>query len=252
MATQETQELYVRNASETEARGPFNVQQVADLAEVGQVTPDTLIYDAGSEQWVALSTKPELMTVVFPAKKKLGLKSKEISSLNVKDETVKPITVDDMLAAAEGRTSDTADKRDPNIARARAARLGMWGAVLALVLAAGAEILPASAALISMEGAQLVANPLVILGVVDLALAVLLGLGMTNLYPFVRFRAALGLGWLGFIFLMQGLQMPLLYAVAGSAGLYLCTVFTSLLPMVAAIAAAVGGMLMLARFFLSV
>ena len=58
---------------------------------------------------------------------------------------------------------------------------------------------PASAALVSMEGAQLIANPLVLLGVVDLALAVLLGLGMTNLYPFVRFRAAVGLGWVGFM-----------------------------------------------------
>jgi hypothetical protein len=252
MATQETQEIYVRNATETEARGPFNAAQVADLAEVGQVTPETLIYDAGTEQWVALSTKPELMTIVFPAKKKLALKAKEIASLNVKEDTVKPITVDDMMAAAEGRTADTADKRDPGVARARAARFGLWGAVLALVLAAGAEILPASAALISMEGAQLVAHPLVLLGVVDLALAVLLGLGMTNLYPFVRFRAAVGLGWLGFMFIVQGQQQPLLYAVAGSVGLYLCTVFTSLVPALIAIAAAVGGMGMLARFFLSV
>ncbi len=251
MATQETQEIYVRNATETEARGPFNTQQVADLAEVGQVTPDTLIYDAGAEQWVALNTKPELMAIVFPPKKKLGLKTKEISSLNEKDETVKPITVEDMMAAAEGRTADTADKRDPSIARARAARLGMWGAVLALVFAAAAEILPASAALVSMEGAQLIANPLVLLGVVDLALAVLLGLGMTNLYPFVRFRAAVGLGWVGFMFLMQGQQMPLLFVIAGSAGLYFCTVLTSLLPALAAIAAAVGGMGLLARFFLT-
>ena len=102
-----------------------------------------------------------------------------------------------------------------------------------------------------MEGAQLIANPLVLLGVVDLVLAVLLGLGMTTLYPFVRFRAALGLGWLGFTFVMQGLQEPLLYAVAGSAGLYLCTIFTSLVPALIAIAAAVGGMGMLARYFLA-
>lgn len=251
MATQEPQEIYVRNATETEARGPFTVQQVADLAEVGQVTPESLYYEAATEQWVVLNGNAALMAVVFPAKRKLGLKAKEISSLNVKDDTVKPISVDDMLAAAEGRTSDTKDKADPSVARARAARFGLWGAILALVLAAAAEILPSSAALVSMEGAQLIANPLVLLGVVDLVLAVLLGLGMTTLYPFVRFRAALGLGWLGFTFVMQGLQEPLLYAVAGSAGLYLCTVFTSLVPALIAIAAAVGGMGLLARYFLS-
>src|SRR5207244_4961940 len=54
-----TQELYIRNATETEARGPFNVQQVADLAEAGQVTAETLIYDPASEQWVALSRSEE-------------------------------------------------------------------------------------------------------------------------------------------------------------------------------------------------
>jgi hypothetical protein len=51
-----TQEIYIRNASETEARGPFNPQQVADLAEAGQVNAETLIYEATSEQWVALNT----------------------------------------------------------------------------------------------------------------------------------------------------------------------------------------------------
>ncbi|MBL9201038.1 MAG: DUF4339 domain-containing protein [Opitutaceae bacterium] len=250
MATQEPQEIYIRNPTETEARGPFTAQQVADLAEVGQVTPESLYYDAATEQWVPLNGNVALMAVVFPAKKKLALKAKEIDSLNVKEDTVRPITVDDMLAAAEGRTADTKDKADPSVARARAARLGLWGAILALVLAAAAEILPASAALISMEGAQLIANPLVILGVVDLVLAVLLGLGMTTLYPFVRFRAALGLGWLGLTYMMQGLQEPLLYAAAGSIGLYLCTLMTSLVPALAAIAAAVVGMGMLARYLL--
>ncbi|MDP3070759.1 MAG: DUF4339 domain-containing protein [Opitutaceae bacterium] len=251
MATQETQEIYVRNATETEARGPFNATQVADLAEVGQVTPESLIYDAGTEQWVALSTKPELMAVVFPAKKKLSLRAKEVQALNVKDETVKPITVDDMMAAAEGRTGDTKDKADPTIARARAARFGMWGAILALAVAAAGEILPGAAALVSGEGAQIIAQPLVILGVIDLVLAVLLGLGMVTLYPFVRFRAALGLGWLGLTFFLQGQPQPLLYAVAGSTGLYLCTVLTSLVPVLASIAAAVCGMGLLAQHFLT-
>src|SRR5512132_2768686 len=101
-----TQELYIRNATETEARGPFNTQQVADLAEAGQVTADTLIYDATTEQWVAINANPELMAVIFPEKKKLALKAKEIKTLNKPDEHAKPITVNDMLDAAEGKTED--------------------------------------------------------------------------------------------------------------------------------------------------
>lgn len=246
-----TQEIYIRNATETEARGPFNAQQIADLAEAGQVTADTLIYDANSEQWVALNTNADLMAVVFPEKKKLTLKPKEIKTLNKTDSNAKEITVGDMLAAAEGRTDDTKGKADPEIAMARAAKIGMFGALIALILAAAGELLPATDVLTAPTLEKVIAQPFVILGVLDVILAVLLGLGMVTLYPLVRFRAALGLGLMGFMFYAQGLPLPLLQAVAGSVGLYLCTVFVSLIPAAIAAAAAVGGMGTLAWYLLS-
>jgi hypothetical protein len=249
MATQ--QELYIRNATETEARGPFTVQQVADLAEAGQVTPDTLVYDPNTEQWVALTANAELMGAVFPEKKKLSLKAKEIKTLNKADDTAKPITVNEMLDAAEGRTEDTRGKSDPQIAMMRAARIGMIAAILALVASAGGEILPGVDALTSMDGAKLLAQPLVLLGVIDVVLAVLLGLGMVTLYPFVRFRAALGFGLLGFMFYAQGQMLQLGELAAGALGLYLCTVFVSMVPAILAGLAAIGGMGLVSWFLLS-
>jgi hypothetical protein len=237
-----TQELYIRNATETEARGPFNVQQVADLAEAGQVTVETLVYDANTEQWIALSASPDLMALVFPQKKKLSLKAKEIQTLNKPDDAAKPITVNDMLDAAEGRTSDTKGKANPEIAMMRAAKIGMIGAILAFVVAAIGEVLPGAEGLMAMNIEKIIAQPLAILGVIDVAMAVLLGLGMTSLYPVVRFRAALGLGLLGFMFYAQGLATPLLAVAVGSVGLYLCTVFVHLIPAIIAALAAVGGM----------
>lgn len=237
-----TQEIYIRNASESEARGPFNAQQVADLAEAGQVSPDTLIYEAVSEQWVALNTQPDLMAAVFPEKKKLSLKGKAVSALNQPTKATRAITVDDMLAAAEGRTDDTRGKSDPQIAMARAARLGTWGAIAALVFSAAATILPGTDTLFAMTGEKLLKQPLVLLGVVDLALAVLLGLGMTTLYPLVRFRAALGLGLFGLTYYASGDSNLLLASAAGFAGLYLCTIVLSLIPALVAVAAGCGGM----------
>ncbi|HVS51134.1 MAG TPA: GYF domain-containing protein [Opitutaceae bacterium] len=246
-----TQELYIRNASETEARGPFNAQQIADLAEAGQVTTDTLVYDANTEQWVALNTNTELMATVFPEKKKLVLKAKEIKTLNKPDEHAKEISVNDMLAAAEGRTADTKSKADPEAAMARAARLGLIGATVTLVAAAAAEILPSTDALLSGDVAKILAHPLVVLGVIDLFFAVMLGLGTVTFYPIVRFRAALGLGLMGFMFYAQGLSLPLIEVAAGSVGLYLCTIVVSLVPALVAVLAGVGGMGALAWFFLS-
>ncbi len=246
-----TQEIYLRNATETEARGPFNPQHVADLAEAGQVTPDTLIYDAATEQWVALSTQPELMVIVFPERKKLTLKAKDITTLNKPSDSVKPISVDDMVAAAEGLTADTYGKRNPAAAMARAARIGMWGATLALVLAAAGGILPGAAALISVEMTQWLENPFAVIGAIDLVLAVLLGLGMTNLYPLVRFRAALGFGLIGVMLYLRGDTVALLPLVTGSLGLYLCTVFVHLIPALVAALAAAAGMGVLAWHFIS-
>lgn len=238
-----TQELYIRNATETEARGPFNVQQVADLADAGHVTPETLVYDANSEQWVTLSTKEELVASIFPPKRKLELKAKEIKGLNSADVGAKAITVNDMLDAAEGRTAETRGKGDPAIAMMRAARVGMIAATVALVFAAAAEALPSSAALMSMDGAALLASPLAVLGAIDLFLAVMLALGVTALYPVIRFRAALGFGYVGFILYAQGVSSELMLAAAvGSIGLYACTLVVRMVPAILAGLAGVGGM----------
>jgi hypothetical protein len=127
----------------------------------------------------------------------------------------------------------------------------MIGAIVTLVLAAAAEILPSSEALVSMDPAKILAHPFVVLGVADLLLAVFLGLGVVTIYPFVRFRAALGLGLMGFTLYAQGLTTPLLYVSAGSLGLYLCTVCVSLVPALLAGVAGVAGMAALALFSLS-
>jgi GYF domain 2 len=236
------QEIYIRNATESEARGPFNLEQVASLADAGQITPETLVYDAALEQWVAVGAKPELMAVIAPEKRKLTLKPKEIQSLNKADDNARAITVQEILAAAEGRTYDTKGKADPEIAMMRAARIGLWGATLALFVAAVGEILPSAEALLAMDSAKIMARPLVILGGVDLILGVLLALGLTTLYPLIRFRAALGFGLLGFMFYAQGFHLPLLEVAVGAAGLYLCTVFVSLVPAILSALAAVAGL----------
>ncbi|MEY4941614.1 MAG: hypothetical protein RIQ93_3349 [Verrucomicrobiota bacterium] len=246
-----TQEIYIRNGTETEARGPFTIEQMNDLAEAGQVSADTLVYDATTEQWMALNANAELMSAVFPEKKKLSLKAREIKALNKPDENAKAITVNDMLAAAAGKTEDTKDKADPEIAMMQAAKIGMYGALVALIAAAAAEILPTTDAILFMDPAKVLAHPLVVLGLLDVFLAVMLGLGTVSLYPFVRFRAALGLGLIGFFFYAQGLSTPLLGVAAGSVGLYCCTIVTGVVPAVIAAAAGVGGMGVLAWHLLT-
>jgi hypothetical protein len=202
------QEIYFRNADETEARGPYGIEQMLSLAETGAVTAGTLIYDATSDQWVPLGTNRELMAQVFPEKKKLTLKAKEFKALNTPDTNARAITVDEMLAAAEGRTNETADKKNPDEAMMQAARIGTWAAALSLVASAAGEILPSVPALMSADLAKIIARPLVLLGAVDAAFAVMLLLGMVGIYPLLRFRAAFGFGVIGILFTLRDRASP--------------------------------------------
>ena len=246
-----TQEYYIREASENEARGPFNMEQLVSLAETGQVTVDTLWYDPAIEDWAVIGTNDDLKGMLFPEKRKLRMKVKEIIPQSKKEDNLAPITVEDMLAGAEGRTAETKDKVDPSIMQGHAARIGMWSAVACLVLAAAGEILPGADAVAAVDVSKILAQPLLFLGALDLFSAVMLGLGVLQFYPFVRFRAALGLGLFGFIFFAQGSPAPMLAEAGAAVGLYFATVWVDMLPVVVVSAVGVLGSAGTAYFLLS-
>jgi hypothetical protein len=250
MAT--TQEFYIRNEQDTEARGPFTVEQLSSLIDSGQLTTATLFYDATTEQWATIESNGELKTALFPEKRKLTVRAKPtVEILNKEPAGAAPITVSDLLAAAEGRTSETKDHLDPGGSMARAAAIGRWAAILSLGAAAAGELIPNANVLVAMDPIKIVSNPFIVLGALDLFLAVLLGLGVVTIYPFVRFRAALGLGFVGFIFWTHGQTVPLLALAAGSVGLYACTVFVSYLPVILAAALGILGFGFVAWTFFS-
>jgi hypothetical protein len=221
-----TQEFYIRNASETEARGPFTNEHIVSLAETGQITLETLYYDAGKEQWVPVGENAELCAIAFPEKTSLKLKAKtKLKALNLADAQATPISVDDMLAAAEGRTADTKDKLDPAQARERSAVMGLHSTTILLIVSAAALMLPSIDVLVNPDFAVLIGHPLALLGVFQAVLAVLLILQVTQAYPLVRLSCTLGLGLVGFLLWTRGQTAPLSAYVIGSAGLYFCTVF---------------------------
>ena len=163
------EEIYIRSESETEARGPFNLEQLVSLADTGQVTAETLYYDANTEQWSAIGSSEELMSQILPQRKKLKIKAKtKLTMLNEEGDSSPPITVDEMLAAAEGRTAETAGRQDPTIAMARAAGIGRWAVIFMFLICAVGELLPASDAIMTMDPAKMLPYPMVIVGAIDL------------------------------------------------------------------------------------
>lgn len=243
-------DYYIRSINDTEARGPFNLDQLASLAEAGQVTPETYFYDAPSEQWLALGANAELKARLWPEKKKLGFKEKEFKPVNQSSENAPAITVQQFLDAAEGKTDDTKGKKDRSLEMMKAAMWGTRGAAAIMLISALSLLLPGIDAVVALDVGKMLAKPLIFLGAVDLVIGLLLLLGVISLYPFVRFRAVFGLGFLGFIFWTQGSSAALLPLAAGSAGLYFSTIFVSYLPLAVALVAGLGGMIALASMSL--
>jgi len=241
------QEIYVRGVNDAEARGPFTLEQLASLVEAGQVTPETYYYDATTEQWLLISANAEMKSVLWPEKRKIGFKHKEFKAVNEeKSDSVPPITVQQFLDAAEGRTEETKGKKDKTITMANAAIWGTRSAALISLASAVALILPGIEALTAMDFGKLAQFPTVVIGVLDAFIGLLLLLGVISIYPFVRFRAVFGLGFLGFLFMTQGLLTPMIAVAAGAVGLYFCTIFLSYVPLAVAALLGLGGMAMLA------
>jgi hypothetical protein len=238
-----TQEFYVRGVNDTEARGPFTMEQLITLGESGQIDTETLYYDAATEQWAIIGSNVELKASVFPQRKKLTVKPKEhVPGLNVVKEDQRAITVEGMLAAAEGKTEETKDRRRFAQTQLVCARIGMYAAMLALLASAVALVLPSIEIVVALDYGKMFGQPLLLVGLVDVVCGLLLALGMTAIYPFVRFRAMLGVGFLGALFWLQDQPMVGLAVAAGSIGIYLCTVFLNYTPIIISALLALVGM----------
>ena len=210
------------------------------------VTRETYFYDAATEQWLLVSSSPEMKAALWPEKKKLGFKQKEFIVIGEgKTNSAPPITVQEFLAAAEGKTEDTKGKKDKSHMMMTAAIWGTRSAAVISLLSAVALILPGIDALIAMDLPKILEKPYILLGLVDAGIGILLLLGVITLYPFVRFRAVFGLGFLGFLFMTQGQLTPMIAVAAGSTGLYFCTIFLSYIPLAVAALLGLGGMVML-------
>jgi hypothetical protein len=224
------QEYYIRKEGDEDSRGPFTLEQLTSLVEVGQVDRQTYYYDAIGEKWIEIQSNRELVDTLFPAKKKLVVRAKEsVQTINVpptEEET--PITVEEMLAAADGRTAETASKRDLTGDRARNALWGMRLMATMLLVSAAGLLISNMNVLSTLEFFAIVSSALIVIGVVDLILALLLFLEVTSIYSLVRIRALLGAGFFLFYFLTQGEVIPAAAVSVGSACLYAGTLVSQL------------------------
>jgi len=247
-------EYYIRQPDTEESRGPFALDRVQSLVEAGQVDEETLYFDDQAQAWRKIVDDPELKAAIFPERTKVTLRKKEKSEMKIlnKDDSATPsVSVTQMLAAAEGATDETKHTKEKQKWQERAAALSVPGLGVAMLIQALVHIFP-NLDLLQRIGENsdyllLIREPLLLLGLFDLFIALCLFLAVTEIFTLLRLRATAGMGYFGFFYWSlwqngdpsgQGLLWA---ALATGLGVFLGTLTLNFVVMVISLTLAIGG-----------
>jgi len=225
-------DYYIRTREQDESRGPFDVSKLNTLADAGQITSNTLYYDEGNEAWVPLALNAELHAQVFP---KIEKPAPEVRDDQAENEAhsgkanVEPdeIKVARMPATAGGNTAERHTHNQRKKSPARAATIAGIGLALMMLLSALYMILPMIPELekkMPPQGLATVLNyPVILVGIFDSLMAVLLLLAVTGVYPLLRGRAMLGLGFGAYVGWAIGDPLLIGLTIAAGVGIFVGT-----------------------------
>jgi hypothetical protein len=243
-------DYYVRTPDQDESRGPFNLQKLLTLAEAGQINPNTLYYDEDEEEWIPIALNEDLKAKVFPVREKLSLKlgggrDEDENYSEPEPDEGSGVDIADMLKAAEGETDETRHMRSSQKSFERAVAIGATTLGLMMLLAAVSFIVPH---LSIIQGAveennfpAMLGYPFLLVGFFDLLMAILLLLSVTEIYPLIRGRGMLALGFGVYVGWALGDPLIMLAFGLGGGGLFLATIAQKFSIMLLAMVIGIGG-----------
>jgi hypothetical protein len=166
------------------------------------------------------------------------------------------LSVDDLLSAAEGQTDEMTELREARKWRDRAVSMAMPLMAILMLLSGAALLYPWRDEIVKVitdgeNWMSLVEQPRIILGAVDILLALLLGLAVASVYMVLRLRLAIGLGYLGYLAFAEheagspAAAIEMLALAIFSTGVFICTVTTRFALMLLCALAALASILVL-------
>ena len=201
-------EYFIRYPDSEEAKGPYNLEQLQSLSEAKRIKPDTLYYDEDKEVWVAVNSNLDLNDALFPADKKLSLRSRDSEELDLvnkpEDETTPKLSIEEILAAAEGETTETQGKVSAKKWKERIVGYTSVSLIITFATSNLGLVFLNMSDIVTLNPAIILANPFIIAAAVDAFITLCLALSVTTVYPIVRFRSALGLGFMALYFYSFG------------------------------------------------
>jgi len=242
-------DYYIRSQEDNDSRGPFDLPKLQTLAEAKQIDESTLYYDEEKEEWVPIGLNEELQAAVFPKREKLSLnvrkaeeQAKAKQSKGPEEENIK---VEAILDAAEGNTEERRSLKRREKSFQQAMSIATSGIGLAAILSAIALIMPhfsiVSEAIEEETYAIILNYPFLLVGLFDFFMAVFLFLAVTEVYPLIRGRAMLTVGFGVYVGWALGDPVLMIASAAGGIGLFGSTVAQGLNTMIPALILGIGG-----------
>lgn len=241
-------EYYIRQPDSEEARGPYDLGRISDLIEAGKADVTTLYYDEEREDWIPLIDQPEFREILFPEKRRLGLRAREVTErVNLDDDDEEEaVSVDEMLKHASGSSAETGNVTERESMRAAFASASVMVLGFSLLFSAGFVFYPNYNEILTLfeedEPYLLLLSPPVWVGLFDLFLALCCFLSATEVYPLLRFRALTGAAYYGYIFWAWDDLISLGAAAAAGVAMWLLTLSTNPLMVIVGSALSIGGM----------
>ncbi|MCH6256372.1 hypothetical protein MLD52_07420 [Puniceicoccaceae bacterium K14] len=165
------------------------------------------------------------------------------------EEPQKELSVVDMLAAAEGRHLQDTHGKTPTEIKAKVAYLCMQQCIVLLFVSAATMIYMDLDNIMSADAVKILKSPFVIVALIDILLGLFLSLQVTALYPLIRFRAAIGIGFFTMIFFSIGQPILLIGNLLMMGAIYFATAVVELKKAYILLAVALLGILSYAYVF---
>ncbi|MCC5789705.1 MAG: DUF4339 domain-containing protein [Opitutales bacterium] len=243
---------FIKDTLNAEARGPFSLEDLQSLGENGHIAPESLAYTEEDDSWLEINKRDKLMTAVFPEKKKLRIRPKdEIDTINKESADDQEISVNDLLAAAEGKTKGSKKAQRVMELQEKGA---YWGLTFTGSLLLGFSLVmlfPQIDVLLSFHAGEYIVNPFIIMGLLGLAASAIILLQVPEVYPFMRFFVSFAFGFLALYFYSMGESGYILFALLATASMFTLTLIAHLYYVIAVAAVGLFSLVILATNFLT-
>lgn len=212
----------VKIKENTDPIGPLSRQDLINMVEQNELFVTSYYFDKNISAWVKFENNEALRSFLFPSNNPLKIRKDETILVDSVEKNNTPST-QEILQSLNGYNHN--EENIPTVERINY-QLNLITVLLALngLFFIYADITDFFTAIIGADFYKLLTTPHFMVAIIDFTMAIGILAGHSELLPFIRFRAMLGLGYLAYSYWAFSLYPSLLAASIACCALFLITI----------------------------